>query len=61
VARATQEGAPLLLKEAKSLALPTVFNVDAVARIATQLKVGQMISQNMFDSVIVYMKDAGLL
>jgi type III secretion protein U len=61
VARATQEGAPLLLKEAKSLALPTVFNVDAVARIATQLKVGQMISQNMFDSVIVCMKDAGLL
>ncbi len=61
VARGNQEGAFHLLEEAKSFNLPVVFNAEAVALVAPRLKVGRMISQDMFDPVIACMREAGVL
>jgi len=61
VARGTQEGAALLLEEAKALNLPVIFDAAAVAFVAPRLKVGRMISQDMFNPVIGCMRAAGLL
>lgn len=61
VARATQEGATLLLDEARLLRLPVIFSPEAVAAVAPRLKVGRMITQEMFNPVIGCMREAGLL
>lgn len=61
VARGLQEGAILLLREARALDLPVIFNAEAVALVAPHLKVGRMITQEMFNPVIGCMREAGLL
>ncbi len=61
VARGTEDGAILLLSEAKMFNLPVVFNAEAVALLSRRLKVGRMISQEMFNPVIACMREAGVL
>lgn len=61
VARATQEGAALLLDEARLLRLPVIFSPEAVAAVIPRLKVGRMITQDMFNPVIGCMREAGLI
>lgn len=61
VARGTQEGAVLLLHEARALNLPVIFNAEAVALLTPRLKVGRMITQEMFNPVIGCMREAGVL
>jgi type III secretion protein U len=61
VARGAGGGALLLLDEARALNLPVVFDADTVALVAPRLKVGRMISQDMFNPMIGCMREAGLL
>ena len=61
VARGTDDGARLLLEEARRMRLPVVFDAAATALVAPRLKVGRMISQDMFPAVIACMREAGLL
>lgn len=61
VARANQEGVAVLLEEARRLRLPVIFSPEAVAAVVPRLKVGRMITQDMFNPVIGCMRDAGLL
>ena len=61
VARGTGAGAQLLLEEAQRLRLPVVFDSAVTALVAPRLKVGRMISQDMFQAVIACMREAGVL
>jgi type III secretion protein U len=61
VARGAQESAFKLLDEAKALNLPVVFDAEAVALIASRLKVGKMITADMFQPIIGCMNEAGII
>ncbi len=61
VARGVGEGAALLLREANALNLPVIFNAEAAAVLTPRLKVGRMITQEMFNPVIGCMREAGVL
>jgi type III secretion protein U len=61
VARGTGDGALLILDEARTLNLPVVFDAAAVALVAPRLKVGRMITQDMFQPMIGCMHEAGVL
>lgn len=61
VARGLNENAALLLKEARAMELPVVFNAEAVAIVLPRLQVGKMITQDMFQPVIACMREAGVL
>jgi type III secretion protein U len=61
VARGTHEGAFRLLDEAKALNLPVVFNAAAVALLAPRLKVGRIITADVFQPIIGCMREAGIL
>jgi type III secretion protein U len=61
VARGTREGAFKLLDEAKALDLPIVFNATAVALLAPRLKVGRIITADVFQPIIGCMREAGVL
>jgi type III secretion protein U len=60
VARGLQDGALPLIDEARTLGLPIVFDAEAAAAIATRLKIGDMIRQDMFQAVIACMHEAGI-
>jgi type III secretion protein U len=60
VARGTQDAAFALLDEAKTLDLPVVFDAAAVA-LVTRLKVGRMITPDMFLPLIDCMREAGVI
>ena len=61
LARATGEGAPVLLDEARRLRLPVVFDAAATAQVASRVKIDHIITQDMFDPVIACMREAGVL
>ncbi len=61
VARGTRENASKLLNEAKTLNLPVVFDAAAVALVAPRLKVGRMVTPDIFEPVIACMHQAGIL
>ncbi len=61
VARGVNENASLLLKEARAMELPVVFNAEAMAVVLPRLQVGKMITQEMFQPVIACMREAGLI
>ena len=61
VARGAEESASKLLDEAKTLNLPVVFDATAVALVAPRLKVGRMITADMFQPIIGCMREAGVL
>lgn len=60
VARGTDEGALLLLDEARSARLPVVLDTRA-ARVFGALKVGRMVDKRDFPVVIACMREAGIM
>jgi type III secretion protein U len=61
VARGTEDGVNPLLAELRSLGVPVVFDSAAVDRILPRLKVGEPISNELFQPVIECMRAAGVL
>ncbi|WP_407158269.1 EscU/YscU/HrcU family type III secretion system export apparatus switch protein [Bradyrhizobium sp. STM 3557] len=61
VARGTQDQAAKLLDEAKKGNLPIVFDAAAVMHVAPRLKVGRMISPDMFQQIIGCMREARVI
>jgi type III secretion protein U len=61
VARATKYHASMVLEEARTLSLPVVFDAAAVGLVNSRLKVGSMITPDMFQSLIACMHEAGVL
>ncbi len=60
VARAMEDGAPVLLDEARAARLPIVLDAGA-ARAFSRLRVGQMIGKESFGLVIGCMRQAGIM
>lgn len=61
VARGFQDGALPLLEEARMLGVPVVFDAVATASIAPRLRIGGLITQDMFQAVIACMHEAKVL
>jgi type III secretion protein U len=61
VARAVESGVDPLLVELRLLGVPIVFDSAAVGSISPELKVGDVISKEMFQPVIECMRAAGVL
>ena len=61
VARGVDDGAANLVGEARTLGLPIVFNAEAAALVSPRLRVGRIITQEMFLPVIECMNEAGVI
>jgi type III secretion protein U len=61
VARGTDESAFKLLDEARALDLPVVFDAPTVALVAPRLKVGRMITADLFQPMIKCMHEAKVI
>jgi type III secretion protein U len=61
IARGVESGVETMLAELRSLGVPIVFDSAAVASILPGVKVGEAISNEMFQPVIACMREAGVL
>jgi len=61
VARGTEDRALLLVEDARRQGIPVVFDAETASVIATRLKIGDLIKQDMFQAVIACMHEAKVL